>query len=385
MAQDTRQTPSVRTQPVPTFQPRRPIADISLLKNAVSEFIRVTDEYNFEFLVKTELRRQVQSSYWTTIMSICNLQSKLELIPVENKGVNPPLENGPCDKQGPSLQAPSAPTVVRKADNFSGQSETATEELQTIPAVRLTRSSMRMKPTCASNDSNEAKEAANTLLQLKINCATGPECRIHTAGINVNPLHYAIGSASLGPNKAEQTAIGIIGNKLRLDPRTVMLESVSPYNGMSEREAKLHRLKRAIDNELDSNPPPTKVVIRDGIRMDNVRKWVKATGFESLPYPQAIGDPVYLPRLGPMKTYQVTRGLFLDMLASGLVKVTSKNQWRKAMQSYPPISSTLHEQLLDDKELVFKLGNLAYVVTKSDAGHVQMAPSAINIFFDDRF
>jgi len=30
MAQDTRQTPSVRTQPVPTFQPRRPIADITL-------------------------------------------------------------------------------------------------------------------------------------------------------------------------------------------------------------------------------------------------------------------------------------------------------------------------------------------------------------------
>jgi len=385
MAQDTRQTPSVRTQPVPTFQPRRPIADISLLKNAVSEFIRVTDENNFEFLVKTELRRQVQSSYWTTIMSICNLQSKLDLIPVENKGVNPPMENGPCDKQGPSLQAPSAPTVVRKADNFSGQTETATEELQTTPAVRLTRSSMRMKPACASKDSNEAKEAANTLLQLKINCATGPECRIHTTGINVNPLHYAIGSASLGPNKAEQTAIGIIGNKLRLDPRTVMLESISPYNNMSEKEAKLHRLKRAIDNELDSNQPPTKVVIRDGIRMDYVRKWIKAKGFESLPYPPTVGDPVYLPRLGPMKTYQVTRGLFLDMLASGLVKVTSKNQWRKTMQSYPPISSTLHEQLLDDKELVFKLGNLAYVVTKSEAGHVQMTPSAINIFFDDRF
>jgi hypothetical protein len=154
---------------------------------------------------------------------------------------------------------------------------------------------------------------------------------------------------------------------------------------MSERDAKLHRLKRAIDNELDSNQPPTKVVIRDGIRMDYVRKWIKAKGFESLPYPPAEGDPVYLPRLGPMKTYQVTRGLFLDMLASGLVKVTSKNQWRKAMQSYPPISSTLHEQLLDDKELVFKLGNLAYVVTKSEAGHVQMTPSAINIFFDDRF
>ena len=385
MAQDTRQNSSVRKHPVPEFHSRQQPADVCVLKEAVRAYIHLIDQKRFEFPGKLELRNQMRSAFLMSLMSMQHLQAMLELSTVENKGVNPPPENGPCDKQGPSLQAPSAPTVIRKINNFSDQSETVTEELQTIPAVRLTRSSMRLKPACASNDSSEAEEAANTLLQLKINCATGPECPIHTTGVTVNPLSYAIGSASLGINKAEQIAIGIVGSKLQLNPRNVMLESSSPYKSMSEREAKLHRLKRAIDNELDSDPPPTKVVIRDGVRMDNVRKWIKAKGFESLPYPPTEGDPVYLPRLGLSKTYQVTRGLFLDMLVSGLVKDTSKNQWRKAMQSYPPISSTLHEQLLDDKDLVFKLGNLAYVVTKSDAGRVQMTPSAINIFFDDRF
>jgi hypothetical protein len=388
MAQDTGQGQfsSTYKRPAPVFQPRRKYADVRLLKEAVSEFLSVTDENNFEFLTKIELRRQMSSAYSSAIMSMAHLQSMLDLfLTVENKGINLPLKEGPCDKQGPSLQAPSAPTVSRKTDNFSDQLKVATEELKTFPPVPPLRSSIRLKSTCSKNDSAETKAAANTLMQLKLNCAVGPECQIHTTGIRVNPLSYAIGSALLGPNEAEDGALGMIGDKLKLHPHSTLLESTSPYICMSEEDAKLHRQrKRANVDEIDSDPPPTKVVIRDAFRMAQVRKWIEWKGFKSLPYPPTEGDPVYLPRLGPMKTYQITRRLFLEMLASGSVQVTSKTKWRKAIQSYPPISSTLHEQLLDERELVFKLGNLAYIVTKSDEGHVRMAPSAINIFFDDR-
>ncbi len=70
------------------------------------------------------------------------------MIPVENKGVNPPLENGPCDKQGPNrLQCRTDARKRLLEGSHSGTGTLSKKSTQDIPSSELTDSQARVTPS----------------------------------------------------------------------------------------------------------------------------------------------------------------------------------------------------------------------------------------------